>query len=172
MRRLWTRLPALALAALAAGCDDVATVTRAWPGGEAVRQAVVAGRAGGFPVEIHGGPLPRMGADEAAALIRPPGRWPTGLSFRAVAPGPRGARPSDRLVLHFNPLSLRGAGLCDYERLQPVAPPGEDGFTLEAALCRDDRRLASAQVASTASDRETYAEAMTILLRALDDAPR
>lgn len=149
---------AAALAALAAlaGCEDRETITRSQPGGMIVRTTVASlGTAEGLPVEVHGAPFPRMTAEQVVAALEAPADWPAEVRFRWTPPAPHGPNTRHRLALWFEPLGAPdGAALCRYETLAPVEPPTETGFTVTAAFCRGDRRVASAHLEAPKAGRE------------------
>lgn len=147
----------LAMLAALSGCDehgDETTITRVQDLGGYAPSIFTAHGAGS--AEIHGSPLEGMTADEVAALIELPERFPEGIRFRALPPGGFDPRdPTDasrfRVALAFNarPAAAPQA-LCRTARELGGPPPNARGYTVDMALCRDMEPLKSARMVAEA----------------------
>ncbi|TVQ53337.1 MAG: hypothetical protein EA355_13620 [Rhodobacteraceae bacterium] len=161
-------LLAAAAAVMAAGCDDGTVVTRVDRRPAFSESWIVATAAGGVPTEIHGRPFPGVSPDEIANRLRMPQRFAADIRFRARAPGPRGLDPERRLVLVFN--ATEGPnGIRDCRRTEeaPTRPPADEGFTVTATFCTEDRMLATGHLAARrtrADDPEAFTRVMRLLL--------
>jgi len=166
---LWAKLGTLlaALGALA-GCDDGTVITRVTNFTGGGRDYVIPFAAGGLPTEIHGAPFAGVTADEVAAKLRLPPRFPAAIRFRAVAPG---AGVAGRLVLAFNPEGPpNGMALCAPAAPKRLAPPRAVGFAVTATLCNGERVLTTGHLEAPktrADDPQAFSHAMTRLFTAL-----
>jgi hypothetical protein len=173
LRAFMGRLAAAGAALLAAGCDDGTVITRVDRMPAFSRSQIIAMAAGGVPTEIHGRPFDGVTPEEIAGRLKMPPGFAAGVTFRAVAPGPRGIDPHRRLVLVFNPAEGPN-GLRDCRRIEeaPTNPPREVGFSVTATFCTEDRLLATGHMEARktrADDPGEFTRVMRLLFMQVMD---
>lgn len=170
--RWLSRLVAGALGLAVAACDDGTVITRVMVFGDARSFFILSGPQG-MASEVHGAPFPGVTPAQVAERLRAPADLPTGIRFRAVAPGE--AREGPRLVLVFNPLDPID-GVRDCQRTGParVDKPRDVGFTVTATLCNKGALVATAHMNATktkADDPAEFTRVMQLLMMQIATKP-
>lgn len=169
----WTA--ALGVCVALSGCDD-GTVISQVERSVALDHSRILAMAGGdsqIPVEIHGALWPNAAAEEVAAQLRLPNRFPPSIRFNLVAPGALDP-DDDKVALFFNAASPpRARRACQMTAEAPSDPPENGPFRVTAVFCNGSESMglgvlvASKQVSG---DWPEFTRATRLLFsRILDD---